>query len=1572
MRGLGIGACVALALGCSSLAWGQATYRLAEHLCQQWTNELISFPVTFPEKACKEIRIVSADGRPAVFQTPAEEIVRYPDGSIKVARVFVKTDLAPEQTIIFHAQDDQVANKASSAVAGPGVSIVEGKGQVTLESGPVGVKLPLGEFTQDIPAPYQGFKLAANRWTGTSTLAGSPAPQRLVARLLERGPLFAEVELAYQYPEEKRYTLRCRVITGEPVALFTETMNVEPGCGYHYNDYAFGKPINGYPQGRYRYTDKFASSHFVRLTLTDFLPDLAKSHKCLWKNYNGGVATYPIPQDPLKEPWITTLHPWENWQGCDMHVSFEDDTCYLGFMALHAGAWRRSTENYPWVRHVKGAVHIDIPINDGQRCWGVHFGSPGSAAWSPERDLPARQAAGGFTNPPPLRRMTVKFGQIALDRVKDWTLEWADATPVPNPVSIIPTGKLAEVQQRITSGEVFKPFVAQVKRDWANRPKELIGTPNYTGDIYLCTGIPEDACQQYRYTLTSLDWKLRTTFFGQGITGYRHGHNYGMLQIAATANQQGREADILLGSPHLGAAEKARLRARLAAYGYVLTDPDFWPTHVPEIGRGNFNMNMAHDGAVGMLGSYLAGHPRAKQWQAIGESGVNAVFGSREAGSAWETGQYVLPNGAIPSEGMHYAGVTLDSILPFMVVLKAAGGTDYFTHPAFQRAMRWYAGCAPPVDVRFGRSYMPPIGYSHPVNTSQSARWGLAAAMTRQSDPAFSQFMMATWVKQGRPVALQIGGSVALGMLDLTVPAKMPDLASAKWDGWGAILRSHADDPRETFFALAASGPSRMAAHSGSFHLYAKGVPLSLIFGCRGYYFDGIISGLAQNRLLFDQREETAGEPSRIDEFATTPTADFVGCRYVFTGLQGRSMLLPTDPHKLELSEPWTPKGAPQSSGNTWSRFGSEESVPPQSWMRRVLFVKDADPLGPNYFLLSDTFQATLPTQWNLWGLAGEMKLDGDHAHFAGKYGVDLEVYLLTPRDKLVTGAWGPEKNPPERQRLLQQWRGPNLPYLALLYPRGASEPLPTVTPIARGIGARVELPGRVDIVLAGDGRQEFRQDKLRFQGQGALIQPRPEGTRLTLFAGSCLAWEGFVLNQPMAGGLLQAIFTPDGRITGESDGIARTVAVQAPAAFRGKGLLLLDGQPTTRFPADAARYAFELPAGRHRFEIQPGEPKGRTPLAVEAEMSARLVCMEHHARIVAAVLRFAREHEDRLPEPSQWREALTSYGIDKDALACPASTHKGEVNYGYGWWLAGKKLADFPNPALVPVLGDSSTPILGNSMGQRRHDGGAVVAFLDGHASWLPQGCPQFYADDLEDPASFRAVAGREASLKTTWAIFAGDDKAANFHDLVNIKRHDMRAAIATDAQGNHVLQLKVPAGMTATYAALPLLDGLQPCAARRLQFQVEVLIPDLSTSMATARILHAPHVPLTDVTLNGHTGIILGPRSYVPIAGNHPFDTAALKAGKNKVLRIGYATDLSTTEVSREPFVLSILPAFGAAPEKGGQFIVPADRGSCAISPGNTQIFGLILAAQAPFGVRQTKHDVTMSFDRLYFCWE
>ncbi|MHB9023005.1 MAG: H-X9-DG-CTERM domain-containing protein [Armatimonadota bacterium] len=378
---------------------------------------------------------------------------------------------------------------------------------------------------------------------------------------------------------------------------------------------------------------------------------------------------------------------------------------------------------------------------------------------------------------------------------------------------------------------------------------------------------------------------------------------------------------------------------------------------------------------------------------------------------------------------------------------------------------------------------------------------------------------------------------------------------------------------------------------------------------------------------------------------------------------------------------------------------------------------------------------------------------------------------------------------------------------------------------------------------------------------------------------------------------------------------------------------------------------------------------------AAESPDASRHSCLANGQRLIASILQYAQDHHGELPAPATWRIAVIPYVTDEAYFDCPVTpgkgTSAGPADYGYGWWLENTKSGDLLNPALVPVLGDSVTPLLGNSFGARRHDGGAMLAFLDGHVSWLPQGCPHFYANDFEEPATFSVVAKRDATPIKDWVIFSGDANIGNFHDLINRSQHEQRAFIAQDTSGNHILQLTIPAGMTTTYATLPLQNGLHPRIIRRMQYQVEVLIPDLKTCMTGIRIWHAPMTPLTGVMLNGHTGITLGVRSYVPVKGKHPFNTSELKTGT--VLRVSYATALSLKEPSSQPFLLSLLPAFGAAVEKGGPFLIPAEGGgSCAVSPENTQVLGLTLAAHPPFGSPRVPHEVTVSFDRLMFSWD
>ncbi|OPZ85031.1 MAG: hypothetical protein BWY76_01589 [bacterium ADurb.Bin429] len=1021
-----------------------------------------------------------------------------------------------------------------------------------------------------IPAPYQGFKLATGRWVGGSQMMGNPAPVGLIAEVIARGPLFAEARLTYAYPDERTYSLTCRIIAGEAVALFSESFNTEKGKSYHRNlNYDFKRFV----QGRFGYADTFENSHWVRMSLGDFQPEIERG-----------------------DPWYGTLHPWTSWHGGMLTIPLANTTEYLGLMALRAGHWTRPLENLPLVKLHGDELLLQLPINDGRREWGMHFGAPDAAKPTGE-ERPSR-AFPGLDHPSALQQAHTKYGDISLEVVKEWMLAWSDVRPTPNPVSINPPGNLAEVRQRIADDPLLAQRAKEHTAFWdgqrATKGFPLIGnwvmTPEGAEDVYLASGTAQHARDLFTLTLARLRYYTEQTLGGVGFTGYRNGHSYGMFHLAHFLIGVARQADLLLGSPHLTADEKAALRAQLAFYAYLFTDQDYWPPN--EIGKGTYNMYASRDGAVGCLGAVLVGHPRAVAWQTVGAERVEDVLNN-----------FIYPSGAM-LEGMHYSGVTLDFILPFVSMLKLAGGKDYFTDERLKKGLRWYASCLPPTDVRFGRAYMPPFGYSHPSNTSQSVRWAVAAVMTANTDPAFSALMMRVWRQQGMPMNM-VGGEAGyrsaffLGMVNPALPAATPtDLVSAKWDGFGAVLRSHPASPLETFLAIPTGVPGGFRAYpnEGAFHLYAKGAPLCLRFGTRSFSVIGTMQAWMSNRITFDRRDECTNDTGKITAWASLPAADLFTGEYRFTRLAARAPLTEKEPGRMELSEPRV-VNTKLAVGEGNGFFGDQQDVPPQLWRRQLLFAKDTDPLGPHYLLVRDSFQASLPTDWNLWCLATDLRINGDTATFTGKYEVDLDVLMADAPDKIVTGAWGPDTAQfYERQKLLQMQQGINNGYFALLYPRKRdAEPVPVLRRALDGAGVAVTLPDRADWAILAVDPVTVKEGEVAFTGRAGLAQRGKEWMRLALLDGDRVALGDFALMHgrqvveevrvPAAGAI--SVTARADRLDGDATGDSRQVVITISPAARVLTTLTIDDVPAPLTVTGVNTYSFQLPAGAHRFTLK-------------------------------------------------------------------------------------------------------------------------------------------------------------------------------------------------------------------------------------------------------------------------------------------------------------------------------------------------------------------------------------------------
>jgi hypothetical protein len=281
------------------------------------------------------------------------------------------------------------------------------------------------------------------------------------------------------------------------------------------------------------------------------------------------------------------------------------------------------------------------------------------------------------------------------------------------------------------------------------------------------------------------------------------------------------------------------------------------------------------------------------------------------------------------------------------------------------------------------------------------------------------------------------------------------------------------------------------------------------------------------------------------------------------------------------------------------------KQIPPATWDRRVVLLKDPDVTAPNYLVIRDSFSGntTLPTDWNVWSLSSDVKWEGNHAVATALYGgVALDVFMLEPAaPQWTTGEWAhhflPGNTAPlwqalhkgvsfeERQKLLRVPQGPGGGYLAVLYPRLAAEPAPRVEALPDGAGAKIVTPLGTDLALllpqpgtatAGEATLEGSAATVRRQA-GRLVLSLQEGTRLTATG----PWE---ISQPTAAGGVYVEAGPTLRIS--TTGAARPVTLTVPDAWLG-----------AQWPEPAAiklsarqghLWTLQVPAGEAAVEVTP------------------------------------------------------------------------------------------------------------------------------------------------------------------------------------------------------------------------------------------------------------------------------------------------------------------------------------------------------------------------------------------------
>lgn len=1171
-----------LALLCACAAYAAnpkpITFTLKEYLGENWTQERVSFPVTLP-KSMKTDALAVRDAYGVVL--PAQYTF-LGDGKGTVSFI---TDLSAKAQRAFTLIPAPGKPNSDLYMKKVGDNIELGTSRIAVRCPLTAPIPPTGAAAADIPAPVLAVRVGNSPWIGAGKLASPLKVTMLAGFVIQQGPVSIKYKLTYTFDGGKTYTITLEALAGQDVILVNETSNVNDDAKY-----LEGIRPAGAPQGNfvmYAYGKRlYEGGSYWTFSLDDGLTP----NRLAWqptgnvwgaKSADGEPAgTFPKPAETGP---IVVLNPThgEWWMNCSQWVgAYKNDAQpFLALLALNAGAWKTPHENAIVLENdAAGKLRALLPINTGARAWALYASTKDAATALPADPEPPGEEYPGLQYVRPPHLATTKYGLLPLDTVKDWTFDFPDPPGTVFPHVFSQAADLPAIRQRIADTPSLNANVQKLKAVWdayrrTNDPNYPLYQmrrmyPRGLDNIYLATGDDEYAKAMAALLLDRLHYYVHQTKAGVGVTGYRWSHGYGMFHLTTGMLPFSlKEADLALGSPGVTPEQKKEIRALMAFWGELFASRDYAP---PGYNHGNTDMWASYAATLGAFGCLLNGHPKAKAWADVAIREIDHALASR-----WHLPDY--------TQDEWYGELTLDMCTWSAIMLKQAGYHDFFTDQRYRDGLDFYGKLLTPPDPRHGNAgSIVPFGNGQ-GQWNRSASWALAAAAAKKDDPEFAGRMMWYWERAGKPGTLKFGdrddfGWASLGWIDPTITAKNPELSSLWLKDWGIIFRNGCGTPRETFMALQMGKPAGLGGYNaeGGFHLYAQGMPLSLIFGIRSYdvsQHKGAGNLTEQrwmaNRPSFDFRSEQQGGTGKVVEWAPSSSADYACGEWTFSHLVAFCNPYPREgDDKLILSKPrWEPAGLQPNMPNP------SENVKPITWRRQVLFVKDPDPAGPNYFVIRDTAKTAVPWDWSVWCLSSDEQMKDGAAAFTGKFGVDLDVIPLTPNAEIVTGAYGPTKSfaGDWRQQLFQaQLPAKDDFFAAILIPRKHDMPAPKVT--ATPYNVRVEWPTETQTIGMNDSCT-------------TILREGKEKTAITII-GSDASFAAQNLKVSVTGEKMSSttVTRANGILTGETHGPQRqlTLETDLPVAT-----LTIDNQPTQPTELTKGKITFPIPEGDHIFVVK-------------------------------------------------------------------------------------------------------------------------------------------------------------------------------------------------------------------------------------------------------------------------------------------------------------------------------------------------------------------------------------------------
>ncbi|MHC4885969.1 MAG: hypothetical protein ACYTGH_12880 [Planctomycetota bacterium] len=571
---------------------------------------------------------------------------------------------------------------------------------------------------------------------------------------------------------------------------------------------------------------------------------------------------------------------------------------------------------------------------------------------------------------------------------------------------------------------------------------------------------------------------------------------YGVMSIYSMglhfgfAHGQYKDVKAAMEKPEDFTAERFEHMRRLLTFhaGFMNSEASF--PYGTGFHLNNPNMTIMASEARFVSSVLVKDHPDYLTW---GRRTVKILQGfferfSRPSGAAYENPHYVL-------------GATLGFIAPINETMMENGLDDVFDTPRFRKMIRFAIDWIGPPDPRFYgvRTVLPlgncsyqsvPKSMSEPlIRYFKDRHPGLAGKMQWMANQTYAPEHKIAIVK------------------DI-----VPDLKSVVYEGDGVSFRHGFGTPYETLMRFRAGdcdGHYEWEQDQMAYTLYAKGQPINLNFA--NGYFPMWCRPWLRNRVSFDMKFEIS-ERNKTEVMATALGAEV---DYLKARRDVDQLGTLTEYPDLDKRRKWTKK---ERDGWTTMRANPED-IEFCSWYRQVMFLKDKDPKGPNYFVIADNFGGTptRPTDVNFWFLANGMTQKGNVLSYEGQLDVNMDVFVHTPatftphtdsygHQEQLYGAlfkWDKTKHPNgkrwEEQKLLRIRQAPGKGYLTVLYPRlKEGDPAASYKRLADHV-VEVATPLSRDVVMMRAFPFEYKGKDFTFSGRSGAVRTYKDGRIVVL-----------------------------------------------------------------------------------------------------------------------------------------------------------------------------------------------------------------------------------------------------------------------------------------------------------------------------------------------------------------------------------------------------------------------------------------------------------------------------------------